>query len=179
METDPPLKRISREELAALLLDAQKEAPQPDDQTAAAAAPAPKPTIAIIDVRDSDHVGGHIRSSIHSPSTTLGIDMDTLLPKLKSYDKVIFHCALSQQRGPSAAYKYLRTKRALEQRRRLATSAEEEELLFGSISGGKGEGAQEVYVLDGGFVKWQEKYGGDERLTEKYDAEIWKEGYDY
>lgn len=36
---------------------------------------------------------------------------------------------------------------------------------------------QKVYVLDRGFVGWQEKYGEDSRLTEGYRKEIWKEGY--
>ncbi|KAI4229174.1 MAG: hypothetical protein LQ349_006431, partial [Xanthoria aureola] len=34
---------------------------------------------------------------------------------------------------------------------------------------------QEVWVLDGGFVKWQEKYGTDDRLTEDYAPDIWNE----
>lgn len=37
---------------------------------------------------------------------------------------------------------------------------------------------QVVYVLDGGFVKWQEKYGKDKKVTDKYDEEIWAFGYD-
>lgn len=44
------------------------------------------------------------------------------------------------------------------------TQAEEEE--------GK---QQEVWVLDGGFVKWQEKYGTDDRLTEDYAPDIWND----
>jgi len=36
---------------------------------------------------------------------------------------------------------------------------------------------QKVYVLDKGFVGWQERYGEDPRLTEGYSKEIWKEGY--
>lgn len=36
---------------------------------------------------------------------------------------------------------------------------------------------QKVYVLDRGFVGWQERYGEDPRLTEGYRKEIWKEGY--
>jgi hypothetical protein len=36
---------------------------------------------------------------------------------------------------------------------------------------------QKVYVLDRGFVGWQEKYGEDERLTEGYRKELWKDGY--
>lgn len=34
---------------------------------------------------------------------------------------------------------------------------------------------QEVYVLEGGFVQWQEKYGKDEKLTEAYVEDIWQE----
>jgi hypothetical protein len=36
---------------------------------------------------------------------------------------------------------------------------------------------QKVYVLDRGFMRWQELYGEDERLTEGYVKEIWKDGY--
>jgi Cdc25 family phosphatase len=45
---------------------------------------------------------------------------------------------------------------------------------------GEGEGKeekQEVYVLDRGFVGWQEVYGTDERLTEAYRKELWSDGY--
>jgi hypothetical protein len=52
---------------------------------------------------------------------------------LKDKEKVVFHCALSQQRGPSAALKHAR------ERHRLLRSA-----------AGKD---QEVYALDGGFTR--------------------------
>lgn len=39
------------------------------------------------------------------------------------------------------------------------------------------KGEQTVYVLDRGFVGWQEVYGGDERLTEGYRKELWADGY--
>ncbi|TWU77314.1 hypothetical protein ED733_004977 [Metarhizium rileyi] len=113
---------------------------------------------AIIDVRDDDHIGGHIRGSTHIPSGQLDAMMPTLVRKLQDKKTVIFHCALSQQRGPSAALKYMR----------------EKDVLLRSV-GGKGEmGAeQEVYVLDRGFVGWQQVYGDDERLTEAYVKDIW------
>ncbi|KAK6355485.1 hypothetical protein TWF696_004582 [Orbilia brochopaga] len=188
METDIVVKRMSRERLAELLLLAAEAeaattsavavaaAVEKDGESSGEGGKAKKEQvmkIAIVDVRDSDHVGGHIRSSIHSPSTIFTVALDSLLHTLKPYDAVIFHCALSQQRGPSAAIKYAREKRALEARRKVASS-EEEELLYSSVKGSKD---QEVYVLDGGFVKWQEKYGDDKRLTEAYDAEIWSMGY--
>jgi len=36
---------------------------------------------------------------------------------------------------------------------------------------------QKVYVLDQGFVGWQQEYGEDTRLTEGYRKELWKDGY--
>lgn len=45
------------------------------------------------------------------------------------------------------------------------TEAEEQE----------GKHQQEVWVLDGGFVKWQERYGTDDRLTEDYAPDIWND----
>jgi hypothetical protein len=46
---------------------------------------------------------------------------------------------------------------------------------------GEGEGKekkeQKVFVLNRGFVGWQEAYGEDTRLTEGYRKEIWQDGY--
>lgn len=55
----------------------------------------------------------------------------------------------------------------------------------GGAEGGDGETSddkpkpvkQKVYVLDRGFVGWQEDYGADERLTEGYRKELWADGY--
>lgn len=41
----------------------------------------------------------------------------------------------------------------------------------------EGKREQKVYVLDRGFVGWQERFGEDPRLTEGYRKEIWKDGY--
>ncbi|KAJ8104774.1 hypothetical protein ONZ43_g7695 [Nemania bipapillata] len=121
--------------------------------------------IAIVDVRDDDHIGGHIRGSLHFPSTSLDATMPTLLRKLADKETVVFHCALSQQRGPGAALRYLREKEAAGAATR------------GSSAGEEAKKAQKVYVLDRGFVGWQEVYGPDERLTEAYRKELWEEGY--
>ena len=66
---------------------------------------------------------------------------------LKDKGVVVFHCALSQQRGPSSALRYLR------ERERLVGKGE----VGARDEGGKLEEKQEVAVLEGGFVKWQEK----------------------
>ncbi|KAI1345508.1 Rhodanese-like protein [Xylaria sp. FL0043] len=139
------LERITASKLADMLL--------------AANAAGGESKLAVVDVRDDDHIGGHIRNSMHFPTQSLDATMPTLMRKLADKDTVVFHCALSQQRGPSAALRYLREKEA----------------------NGAGEGnvkkTQKVYVLDRGFVGWQEVYGPDERLTEGYRKDIWEEGY--
>ncbi|KAK5624830.1 hypothetical protein RRF57_000546 [Xylaria bambusicola] len=91
--------------------------------------------------------------------------MPTLLRKLADKETVVFHCALSQQRGPSAALRYLREKEAATSGNGGTTATEPEEK------------KQKVYVLDQGFVGWQEVYGPDERLTEGYRKDIWEDGY--
>lgn len=101
-----------------------------------------------------DYIGGHIRGALHFPSQSLDATWPTLLRRLQEADTVVFHCALSQQRGPGAALRYLR---ALE---RVAPAAEQK---------------QTVYVLDRGFTGWQEVYGEDERLTEGYHKELWRD----
>ncbi|PNY28781.1 Transcriptional adapter 2 [Tolypocladium capitatum] len=114
------------------------------------------PTFAVIDVRDDDYIGGHIRGSTNVPSLRLDYMLPTLVRRLMDKKTVIFHCALSQQRGPSAALRYLRERDGL-----LAA--------LGQTSAER----QSVYVLDRGFAGWQEVYGEDERLTEGYRKELW------
>lgn len=133
---------MSREELAASMIE-----------SGTGALPA---NVAVIDVRDDDHVGGHVKGSINVPSSQLDYRLPELVRKLKDKDKVVFHCALSQVRGPKAAMNYLKERRRLlqgDEEKGEATEEQEAELQ----SEGKKQ-AQQVFVLDGGFVKWQEKY---------------------
>lgn len=137
---------------------------------------------AIIDVRDGDHIGGHIRGSTWVPSSQLDYRTPELIRALKDKEVVVFHCALSQQRGPSAALRYLR------ERARLVGGGEGNDKEEGK---GKGDGEaeaeaegeeekkekekeQRVYVLRGGFGEWQEKYGEDEKLTEGFQKDLWE-----
>ncbi|KID99545.1 Rhodanese-like protein, partial [Metarhizium majus ARSEF 297] len=144
MTTIASLRRMSAKSLSEKIL-AEKDAANT--------------SFAIIDVRDDDHIGGHIRGSTNIPSGQLDAMMPTLVRKLQDKKTVVFHCALSQQRGPSAALKYLR----------------EKDGLLRSLGGGKEIAAeQEVFVLDRGFVGWQQVYGDDERLTEGYVKDIWE-----
>lgn len=81
--------------------------------------------------------------------------MPSLLRRLADKKTVVFHCALSQIRGPSAALRYIREKAATKD-----SEVPETE--------------QEVLVLSEGFTGWQEKFGTDERLTEGYSKELWQ-----
>jgi Cdc25 family phosphatase len=147
--TTGSLQYISRETLAARLLSGP-------------ATTTPDASLAIIDVRDSDYIGGHIRGCTNVPSPSLDYRLPELVRSLKDKETVVFHCALSQQRGPGAALRYLR------ERERLGLLEEEDdgkkEVVKKGVEGGNEDGAeaekkvqQKVYVLDGGFVKWQEK----------------------
>jgi len=142
----PSPSYITREDLSAFIL-------QPIES---------RPAMAIIDVRDDDHVGGHIYTSTHIPSSSLDYKIPELVRKLKGMEIVIFHCALSQQRGPSAARRYVCERARL-------VSAEQDISGEGNGEGEKNEKVREsdishpaaveqkVFILDGGFVKWQEK----------------------
>jgi Cdc25 family phosphatase len=172
------LPRLTRENLAAVIQTSPLN-PEKDSK------------VAVVDVRDSDHVGGHIMGSIHAPAPTLDYRLPELVRELKDKDKVVFHCALSQIRGPSAALRYIRERERLfpvssevpaeaaatsrDSSNRAPEQTEEGE--EGKASGTMPATKQKVYVLEGGFVQWQEKYGKDERLTDAYDEEVWKYGY--
>ncbi|CZR62784.1 probable Putative protein-tyrosin-phosphatase [Phialocephala subalpina] len=158
----------------------------------------PPSKIAIVDVRDDDHIGGHIKHSIHAPSNTLDYKIPELVRKLKDKETVVFHCALSQQRGPSAALRYIRERdRLLHLGAHIESGSgvgqvlkknREDEVKEGNDKDAEGEWEdieegkeekkeQKVYVLDRGFVGWQERFGEDPRLTEGYRKEIWQNGY--
>lgn len=160
------LSYVTREELSRTLLESD-------------AAPALPSHMAIIDVRDSDRIGGHIRGSTWVPSNELDYRTPELVRTLKDKDVVVFHCALSQQRGPSAALRYLREKRRLDPGAK--TQSKDEAHSEGQDTHeDKPEPkkkTQQVVVLSGGFNKWQEKYGADKRLTEAWQRDIWEFGY--
>lgn len=113
------LNYISREDLYQLI---PKPSPVPAQSTSAstsAITPSPPPltpSIKIIDVRDRDHIGGHIRHSIHIPSSQLDVRIPELVQALHADGTtriVVFHCMLSQERGPRAALRFLRERERL------------------------------------------------------------------
>ncbi|OCH90927.1 Rhodanese-like protein [Obba rivulosa] len=107
----------------------------------------------IVDVRDDDWRGGNIKGSFNSPSHDFLHKVDDLVERTKAVPTVIFHCALSQVRGPKAARIYSETRDILQS---------------------KGEDTpHEVYVLRGGFQDFQAKFRDDPQLVENWDKEVW------
>lgn len=112
---------------------------------------------------DDDFVGGNIVTAKNHPSSRLDDEIEDLVyGPLKDYKQVIFHCHLSQARGPKAAGKY--------------AQARQEALDSGKLKTGQSEAQpkQQVLVLRGGFKEFQDKYKKDPQVIEKYDASAWE-----
>ncbi|VDC00731.1 unnamed protein product [Peniophora sp. CBMAI 1063] len=107
----------------------------------------------VIDVRDDDHVGGHISGSHHLPSQKFLDSVHDLVNRTKDIPIVIFHCALSQARGPKAARIYSETRDNLQ-------------------IAGKDQ-PHDVCILRGGFTEFQAKFRNDPKLVENFDASVW------
>ena len=134
------MRRLPREKLAEILLGNSVS------------------KIAVVDVRGADHVGGHIHGSTHVPSTDLDHRIPEIVRKFADKDMVVFHCALSQERGPKAARRYM------EERERRSKSGTSENSVEPPVADGDAASTlpdqvkeQAIYVLDKGFVGWQEK----------------------
>ncbi|KAJ3316479.1 hypothetical protein HDU76_001759 [Blyttiomyces sp. JEL0837] len=117
----------------------------------------------VVDVRDSDFIGGNIKDAVNIPSYEIVENPESYIPKLQQPKKLIFHCALSQVRGPKSANAYLRARLAKEM----------EEVESGAVKENDKKDRQEVWVLRGGFNQWQARYKDDKDLTENYDASKW------
>ncbi|KAJ1505229.1 hypothetical protein HMI54_003150 [Coelomomyces lativittatus] len=104
----------------------------------------------VIDVRDDDFEGGNIPGAYHLPSQTLfhahpthSQVLQIHLEKFKRIPLLVFHCALSQQRGPKAASYFAQ---------QLSSTH-----------------SNQIYVLKGGFSHWQAHFGHEVGLVENLD----------
>ncbi|QRW06591.1 Dual specificity phosphatase, catalytic domain [Ceratobasidium sp. AG-Ba] len=133
----PSFKYISPTELGELMKSGKK----------------PMKDYAVVDVRDDDFIGGNIVGCVRAPSNNYLTTVDSLVTKTQDVPKMIFHCALSQQRGPKAARIYAETRN--------------NRLNPGETS------QQEIYVLRGGFTEFQSQFKDDPVLVEKWRKEVW------
>ncbi|KAF8879090.1 Rhodanese-like domain-containing protein [Gymnopilus junonius] len=106
----------------------------------------------IIDVRDDDYIGGNIKGCINYPSRDFLMSVDSLVQETKDVPLVIFHCMLSQARGPKAARIYAETR---------------QNVLENDIH-------HEVAILRDGFSEFQLKYKDDPELVENWVKEVWE-----
>ncbi|XP_054803429.1 dual specificity phosphatase Cdc25 [Prosopis cineraria] len=93
-----------------------------------------QPNIAIIDVRDDERsYDGHIAGSLHFASDSFSENISNLIRQVNGKDTLVFHCALSQVRGPTCA-------------RRLANYLEDFK---------EDTGIKNIMVLERGFNGWE------------------------
>ncbi|KAJ2222802.1 Cdc25 phosphatase Ibp1 [Coemansia sp. RSA 1722] len=111
----------------------------------------------VVDVRDEDYRGGHIKGSINVPAHEISQKAPALVKQYEKVPLMIFHCALSQVRGPKSARIYGdAVKDAF-------VTASQDSPLFN----------QEINVLRGGFNSWLYRFKDTEpTLIEAYDASV-------
>ncbi|KAJ7689163.1 Rhodanese-like protein [Mycena rosella] len=112
----------------------------------------------VVDVRDDDYTGGNIKNALNRPSREFHMGVYDLVQKTADVKVVVFHCALSQMRGPKAARIYEETR---------------ETLKVGQ------DKPQEVYVLRNGFTEFQRKFKDDAALVENWEEEVWANAEDW
>jgi len=160
------LQYITREQLADILLQ--------HHNSSISSEPIPS-SLAIVDMRDSDYIGGHIKGCINIPSTSLDYAMQDLIRRLKDKKTVVFHCLMSQERGPRAALRYIRATQTMNAKTAAGAAGDAEKDGASLESPAEQKQKQQVYVLGGGFGYWQAKYGDNKALTEAYEKDIWME----
>ena len=124
----------------------------------------------VVDVRDDDFAGGNIKGAVNVPSHTFYDAVDNLVRETKDVKTLVFHCALSQVRGPKAARVYAESRQNMLQ---------EEE-----------PDRPDVFILKDGFTQFQVKYKvcstsfaecknelkwlkDDSELIEGWDKDVW------
>jgi len=112
----------------------------------------PKKDFLVVDVRDDDYAGGNIKGCLNVPSRGFLMNVDGLVKQTKEVPLVIFHCALSQVRGPKAARIYAEARK--------------------NILEGK-DIPHDVVILRDGFTQFQFKYKNDPDLVENWDKDVW------
>jgi len=129
-------------------------------------------SLVVVDVRDDDFAGGHVRGAINIPSTSSLWQPEQkaeLLARINSsrsdssvpVQRVVFHCAKSQVRGPSCARLFAS---ALEEAASTTTTE------AASTTSEAAAAPPKVLVLRAGYNNWESAYKGsanEEALIER------------
>ncbi|KAJ3784622.1 Rhodanese-like domain-containing protein [Lentinula aff. detonsa] len=114
----------------------------------------PKKDYLVVDVRDDDYAGGNIVGGVNMPSNKFLMNVDQLVKETRDVPLVIFHCALSQLRGPKAARIYKETRQNV-------------------LSETDSTSPTKVLILRDGFTGFQDKFKDDAILVENWDKDVW------
>jgi len=103
----------------------------------------------IVDVRESDYVGGHIRGSINIPFNIINTNkIEEMVTKYSDYNEyIIFHCMQSMVRGPTVANRFYKKLKQM-----------------------KPDAAIKVCVMAGGFIAFIDEFVN---LVDEYDKKKW------
>ncbi|KAJ4001668.1 hypothetical protein F5050DRAFT_1722410 [Lentinula boryana] len=88
------------------------------------------------------------------PSKKFLMNVDQLVKETRDVPLVIFHCALSQLRGPTAARIYKETRQNV-------------------LSETDSTSPTKVLILRDGFTGFQDKFKDDAILVENWDKDVW------
>lgn len=103
----------------------------------------------IIDVRGDDFKDGHIASAVNHPEPTFHDDaqVDALVEQYKNEETIVFHCQMSQVRGPFCARRFIAR--------------------LDAVLGENAEKKPTVQVLTGGYKDFSEQFEDDAELLGK------------
>ena len=119
----------------------------------------------VVDVRDSDYSGGNIKGAVNIPSEQFLVKLHKLIDDTKNVSKIVFHCALSQQRSVYLAYITSKSLSPLQKRSKSCTGMHRPQPTHTRplrplcqiytqarlLQEGATDVPYEVYVLEGGF----------------------------
>lgn len=94
---------------------------------------------------------GNIPGALNVPARVFVETVQEFHSQWKYVPLLIFHCALSQVRGPKCAQRYVQS----------------------VLLNGDSSQHQSVHVLQGGFSQWQAIHGNNPLLVENYNKEYW------
>lgn len=117
--------------------------------------------VLVLDTRDDDAAGGHVRGALHWPDSTFDACIDELMVHLRTgaYSRIVLHCMESVRRGPRCCRK-LRHRLAAE---RGADDDARHHLPAPSA----------VVVLRGGADQWVRAHWSNRALVDGFDNAYW------
>lgn len=110
----------------------------------------------VVDVRDEDRAGGHIKRSLHIPASDFKRAASSYFNVWRDKPEIVFHCMMSQMRGPSCA-------------RTLATIIDE----AAKTEGEDTTHLPKISILEGGFRDFARHYSREnEDIFEDFDERL-------